>query len=83
MGYADGSRFPSLNGRIFIKTDKGQTLSRPLEAFQTLKDACEKDRYDLHIGRFGDDIHWDALDEDLHINSFYETTEPSALLFVL
>ena len=65
------------NERIFIKTDKGQVLSRPLEAFPTLKDASEKDRYDLHIGRFGDDIHWDTLDEDLHISSFYETTEPN------
>lgn len=52
-------------------------LCRPLEAFSTLKDASEKDRYDLHIGRFGDDIHWDTLDEDLHISSFYETTEPN------
>ena len=64
-------------GRIYIKTDKKRTLSRPLEAFPTLKDASESERNDFDIGRFGDDIHWNALDEDLHISSFYETTEPN------
>jgi len=28
------------------------------------------------IGLDGDDIHWDELDEDIHISSFYETAEP-------
>ena len=28
------------------------------------------------IGRFGDDIRWEKLDEDVHISSFYETVEP-------
>ena len=31
----------------------------------------------MHIGRFGDDIRWEILDEDLHISSFYDTTEPN------
>ena len=29
------------------------------------------------IGRFGDDIRWEKLDEDVHISSFYDTTEPN------
>lgn len=65
------------SGCIYIQTDSQNVLSRPLEAFPTLKDACEKDRYDFQIGRFGDDIHWETLDEDLHITSFYETSEPN------
>ena len=64
------------NGRIFICTDDEQVLSRPLEAFPLLKDATEQDRLNFKIGCFGDDIRWECLDEDIHISSFYETSEP-------
>ena len=63
--------------RIFLMTDSGETLSRPLEAFPVLKDASESERLDFTIGRFGDDIRWEKLDEDVHISSFYDTTEPN------
>ena len=63
--------------RIFVLTDKDEELSRPLEAFPVLKDATEEERMDFRIGRFGDDIRWEKLDEDVHISSFYETTEPN------
>ncbi|MBR0434144.1 MAG: DUF2442 domain-containing protein [Bacteroidaceae bacterium] len=62
--------------RIYIETDEGATLSRPLEAFPVLKDATLEERQAYRIGRFGDDIRWEALDEDIHISSFHETTEP-------
>lgn len=62
--------------RIYLLTDGGETLSRPLEAFPVLKDASESDRLDFKIGRFGDDIRWEKLDEDVHISSFYDTVEP-------
>ena len=62
--------------RIFIETEAGKTLSRPLEAFPTLKDADEKSRNNFKIGKFGDDIRWESLDEDIHISSFFDTTEP-------
>ena len=42
--------------RIWITTDEGQTLCRPLEAFPTLKDATEPQRLAFNIGRFGDTI---------------------------
>ena len=64
------------NERIYLLTDSGETLSRPLEAFPVLKEASETDRNDFKIGRFGDDIRWEKLDEDIHISSFYETVEP-------
>ena len=64
-------------GRIFIMTDNGETYSRPLEAFPTLKEAGERERQDFKIGRFGDDIRWETLDEDIHITNFYETAEPN------
>lgn len=62
--------------RIYVQTDDGKTLSRPLEAFPVLKDASGEERNAFKIGRFGDDIRWEALDEDIHISSFYETSEP-------
>ena len=64
------------NKRIYLLTGGGETLSRPLEAFPCLKDASAEERMDFKIGRFGDDIRWEKLDEDIHISSFYETAEP-------
>ena len=64
------------NERIYVLTDAGETLSRPLEAFPVLKDAGEGQRNDFRIGRFGDDIRWESLDEDIHLSSFYDTAEP-------
>lgn len=62
--------------RIYMKTDAGQTFSRPLEAFPVLKDASDRERLNFKIGRFGDDVRWEALDEDIHISSFFDTVEP-------
>ena len=63
--------------RIYLLTDKGEELSRPLEAFPVLKDASSEERMNFRIGKFGDDIRWEKLDEDIHISSFYETAEPN------
>ena len=51
-------------------------MSRPLEAFPSLKDATDEQRLAYKIDRFGDAIRWESIDEDIHISSFYETTEP-------
>ena len=53
--------------RIYMKTDGGETFSRPLEAFPLLKDASDRERLDFKIGKFG---------EDIHISSFFDTAEP-------
>ncbi len=66
------------SNRIFIKTDTENVYSRPLEAFPTLMDATDAQRLDFKIGKFGDDVRWKALDEDIHISSFTdETSEPN------
>ena len=62
--------------RIFIKTGQGDVFSKPLEAFPLLKNATEQERLNFKIGKFKDDIRWENLDEDIHINSFFSTTEP-------
>ena len=63
--------------RIFIKTDAGEVFSRPLEVFPLLKDASELERENFKIGKFKDDIRWENLDEDIHINSFFSDIEPN------
>ena len=64
------------NGRIFIKTVQGNTYSRPLEAFPLLLEATPEQRDRFEIGRDGDDIRWEEIDEDIHITSFFVTEEP-------
>jgi len=63
--------------RIYINTSGGETLSRPLEAFPRLMEATPEQRAQVVIGRFGDDLRWESLDEDIHISSFYEKSEPN------
>ena len=63
-------------GRIYILTDQNKTYSRPLEAFPLLLDATDQQRAKYEIGLDGDDIHWDEIDEDIHISSFFDTAEP-------
>ncbi len=66
------------SNRIYIETDAGKVYSRPLEAFPILLEATEDERLDYTIGRFGDDIRWASIDEDIHISSFLEdSTEPN------
>ncbi len=62
--------------RIYMKTEEGKAYSRPLEAFPLLKEASDEERNDFKIGKFGDDVRWESLDEDVHISSFFETLEP-------
>lgn len=64
-------------GRIYILTDQNKTYSRPLEAFPLLLDATDQQRARYEIGLDGDDIHWDEIDEDIHISSFFDTAEPN------
>ncbi|MDR2809359.1 MAG: DUF2442 domain-containing protein [Tannerellaceae bacterium] len=62
--------------RIFLKTEQGEMFSRPLEAFPLLKNATELERSTFRIGKFKDDIRWECLDEDIHIDSFFSDAEP-------
>ena len=62
--------------RIFMQTDKGDVFSRPLEVFPALKNATKLERENFKVGKFKDDIRWENLDEDIHINSFFSDTEP-------
>lgn len=52
--------------------------SRPLEAFPILKEASEEERNAFIITHHGTSLRWKALDEDVHISSFFNTEEPDA-----
>ena len=62
--------------RIYMKSTEGRVLSRPLEAYPELKDASMEQRNDFVIDSDGESIRWEELDADMHISSFYETSEP-------
>ena len=64
------------NERIYMRSDQGKTYSRPLEAFPALKDATEEERNSFSIEMRGQALRWKNLDEDIHISSFYDNTEP-------
>ena len=59
-----------------METENGETYSRALEAFPVLKDATPQQRNAFKIGKDKTDIRWKELDEDIHINSFFDTAEP-------
>ncbi len=63
--------------RIYMRTTEGNVLSRPLEAYPELQDATTEQRNDYTIEDEGRAIRWESIDADLHISSFYNTTEPN------
>lgn len=63
--------------RIFMKSTEGRVLSRPLEAYPELQEATAEQRNEFVIDEEGTSIRWEAIDVDMHISSFYETSEPN------
>ena len=63
--------------RIWIQTDDLQKISRPLEAFPTLKEASNEERMSFKINKLKDSIRWEEIDEDIHISSSFEEQEPN------
>ena len=63
--------------RIYMRSTEGRILSRPLKAYPELEEATVEQRNDFVIDEDGLAIRWETLDADMHISSFYETTEPN------
>lgn len=63
--------------RIYMRSTEGTVLSRPLEAYPELEDATTEQRNDYVLEDEGMSIRWETIDADMHISSFYETTEPN------
>lgn len=64
------------DGHIQIATNQEKRYTRPLECFPILKEASDEQRAAYTINKYGDAIRWPQLDEDIHISSFFDTTEP-------
>lgn len=62
--------------RIYMRSTDGRIFSRPLEAYPELEEATTEQRNDYTIVAEGMAIRWEDLDIDMHISSFYETSEP-------
>ena len=62
--------------RIYMRSTKGRIFSRPLEAYPELEEATTDQLNDFTIDDDGEAIRWESLDADMHISSFYETSEP-------
>jgi hypothetical protein len=56
---------------INILTDDGTKKSHPLRWFDRLWNATPEQREKYEIGKWGDDIHWPELDEDLSLEGFF------------
>ena len=63
--------------RLYMRSSDGRVFSRPLEAYPELEEASVEKRNDFVIDDDGQAVRWEALDADMHISSFYETTEPN------
>ena len=62
--------------RIYMRSTEDRVLSRPLEAYPELKEATAEQRNNYLLVDDGRAIRWEELDADMHILSFYETSEP-------
>lgn len=63
--------------RIYMRSSDGRVLSRPLKAYPELEEATVEQRNDFTIDEDGMAVRWETLDADMHISSFYETSEPN------
>jgi len=63
--------------RIYMRSSEGRVLSRPLKAYPELEEASVEQRNDFTIDEDGMAVRWESLDADMHISSFYETSEPN------
>ena len=58
-----------VDGMILTTTTDGKKYCRPIDAFPLLSKASDAERRAYTIGKFGDDVRWEAIDEDIHISS--------------
>lgn len=60
---------------ICILTDKGNEYRKRLEFYPSLKHATLSQLERYEIGPRGEDLHWEELDEDIHITDIMEGGE--------
>lgn len=56
---------------IYLVLDSGHTIGNPIHWFKRLEKASPEQRLRFEIGPQWDSIHWEELDEDLSLESFF------------
>lgn len=62
---------------VWIRTDDGKEACEFFSDYPRLRNASQEQRLDYVVDEFG--IHWEALDEDLSFEGFFNKTEPTTL----
>lgn len=57
---------------IYLVLASGHTIGNPLAWFKRLEKATSDQRLRFEIGPLGGSIHWEELDEDLSLESFFD-----------
>lgn len=62
---------------IWIRTDDGKEAFELFSDYPRLRNTSQEQRLDYVTDEFG--IHWEALDEDLSFDGFFNKPEPTTL----
>ena len=57
---------------LYVVLESGHTIGNPLSWFPRLLHAKPEQRKQFELGPCGDSIHWEALDEDLSLESLFD-----------
>ena len=60
------------NDNIYLQTNTGHIIGNPIAWFKRLKNATTLQRENFELGPFGESIHWEEIDEDLSLESFFD-----------
>ena len=60
------------DNNIYIVTETGVTIGNPLSIYKRLANATTAQRNDYEICPFAESVHWQSLDEDLSLESFFD-----------
>lgn len=57
---------------IFLELESGHIIGNPLKWFSRLHEATIDQLVQFELGPTGESIHWELLDEDLSLESFFD-----------
>jgi hypothetical protein len=57
---------------VFVRTDSGHIIGNPIIWYKRLYKASHEQRMKFEIGPTLESIHWEELNEDLSLESFFD-----------
>lgn len=60
------------DANIYVVLNTGHTIGNPLSRYKRLDRATPEQRLKYEIGPFGESLHWEEIDEDLSLESFFD-----------